>query len=273
MSGGAICRPALEPVSPPPPRDGKGLGFIAALLALILHGLALASALVLLPEAVTYGEVPIYEVELVSLGPGEGDGHEHGVPAVVARVASVQPKRREPAAVRQTLRPKRPVPFRAAESAPAPAPVTVPDPNASDVVADTPAPSETFAAVPADGEAPGSVVAERHPAGLSRGEAQGLGHDGYGLGQVERAPRLLRKVEPKYPLTARRRQITGKVLVKFLVDQEGRVRHLDVVESRPEGVFDQAAVEAVSVWEFAPGVLRGRNVSVWMLLPISFTLR
>ncbi|MES9995890.1 TonB family protein [Desulfovibrio aminophilus] len=271
MSGGAICRPALEPVSPPLPRGGKGLGFIAALLALILHGLALVSALLFLPNALEYDEVPAYEVELVSFGPGEGDGHEHGASAIAARVASIQPKRREPVAVHQTVRPAKSVPPRVTESAPAP--VTVPDPKASDVGADTPAPSETFAAAPADAEEPGSVMAETHPAGLPRGEAQGLGHGGYGLGQVERAPRLLRKVEPKYPLTARKRQVTGKVLVKFLVDPEGRVRHLDVVESRPEGVFDQAAVEAVSAWEFTPGVLRGRSVSVWMLLPISFTLQ
>ena len=75
--------------------------------------------------------------------------------------------------------------------------------------------------------------------GLPHGQGQGLGLglDGYGLGQEERAPRLLRKVEPKYPLAARRRQVTGKALVKFLVDPEGRVRRLDVVESRPRGAI------------------------------------
>ncbi|WP_449241918.1 energy transducer TonB [Desulfovibrio sp.] len=257
---------------------GGGIGLAAALLALLLHGLVLAGALAFVPDAVEYADFPAYEVDLVSLVQGGGSGHEDGVPAVAARVASALPKQREPVPVRQDPRPAKSVPPRAAEPAPAPAPVAVPDPGApasTDAVEDVPAPSAPPAAAPAGGEAPGPVAAQTHPAGLPHGQGQGLGPglDGYGLGQVERAPRLLRKVEPKYPLAARRRQVTGKVLVKFLVDPEGRVRHLDVVESRPRGVFDQAAVEAVSAWEFSPGVLRGRNVSVWMLLPISFTLQ
>ncbi|NWG47473.1 MAG: energy transducer TonB [Alphaproteobacteria bacterium] len=57
---------------------------------------------------------------------------------------------------------------------------------------------------------------------------------------------------PVYPRGAERRGIEGYVVVKFTVTPEGQVADINVVESSPEGVFDEAAVQAVEKWTFEP---------------------
>lgn len=268
---GSGMLPGLDGMGAVLPRRGGRLGFAAILLALGLHGAALASALVLLPGAVEFDGFLAYEVDLVSLGPGSGSGHEEGAPAAACGVASPLPRQE------QAMKPERPAPR---SSTPPRARLKSAAPQQAAAPA-APESSAFGAAAPVSAAGDGQNAAGEdtrhevagHPSGLPQGQGQGLGHGGYSLGQVERPPRLLRKVEPRYPMAARKRHVTGKVLVKFLVDPAGHVRLPQVVEAQPEGVFEPAVIQAVSAWEFSPGILEGRAVSVWMLLPISFTLR
>nr|WP_284710904.1 energy transducer TonB [Desulfovibrio aminophilus] len=127
-----------------------------------------------------------------------------------------------------------------------------------------------------DSASPAEVRETPAPAGAhgpSGGQGTGSGREGYGPGQVDRPPRLLRRIDPRYPEAARRQGVHGKVVLKFLVGADGRVRDIEVVEAEPPGAFEQAAVEAVSRWEFSPAMLRGRPVAVWMRVPVSFRLR
>lgn len=277
-----VLFPELEGLELPTPRRRRWPGLVPLLLAFGLHGLALAAGLVLAPGAAQITDFPVYEVDLVAFGPGSGTGHEEGAPADAVPVASPLPKRVEAAPApkpRHHEAKPRPVKSAPVESR-AQAPVAIPDPAASAVATAAPAPGEASsasAAAQAEGrsaeggdEAQGAVGG--HRAGLPQGQGQGLGQGGYGVGQVERPPHLVRKVEPRYPLSARQRQVSGKVLVRFLVDPKGHVSEVSVVEAHPEGWFEQSAIQAVSRWEFTPGVLHGRAVSVWMLLPITFTL-
>lgn len=272
MSGQAVLLPGLCAPDLALPGRRKGLGWLCAAVALGLHGLALAGTLILAQDSADYANFPAYEVELVSFGQGQGTGHEEGAPAAQARVASVLPKRVEAPAAQTVAKPA----ARPAPAKPAPAPAAVPDPAAWEEAAPPAAEAPDGGQ---GGTAPGQGAAEAagdpggHVEGLPQGQGQGLGQGGYGVGQVERPPRLLRKVEPRYPLSARQREISGKVLVKFLVDHTGHVCHVSVVESQPEGYFEQSAIQAVSRWQFSPGVLHGRAVSVWMLLPITFALK
>jgi len=93
-----------------------------------------------------------------------------------------------------------------------------------------------------------------------------------GIREVQHPPRLVRKVEPAYPRTARRRGITGTVRIKFLVDKGGRVTKASVVGASPPGIFEKDALRAVRQWRFKPGVHRGRPVSVWAVQIIHFKL-
>jgi|GEM_PF-6502183 len=64
---------------------------------------------------------------------------------------------------------------------------------------------------------------------------------------------LIQRVEPDFPGNARRRGTDGKVELEFLVDADGRVRDINVVEESPQGWrFGQAATEAIAQWRFEP---------------------
>jgi protein TonB len=58
---------------------------------------------------------------------------------------------------------------------------------------------------------------------------------------------------PEYPKGAEKRGIEGSVTLKFNVDASGNVVAPQVVDATPPGVFDAAAIEALTKWKYAPG--------------------
>ena len=56
--------------------------------------------------------------------------------------------------------------------------------------------------------------------------------------------------EPTYPRQAQERGIEGSVTVEFTVDPSGATQNVHVVSSQPAGVFDMAAVSALSRWRY-----------------------
>lgn len=103
-------------------------------------------------------------------------------------------------------------------------------------------------------------------------DSLGIFGTGYEIGNVDAPPRLIRKLDPVYPYSARRRKITGTVTVRFLVDVDGYVQHLAIQEATPPGVFDEPVRAAVAKWRFTPGKIGDRAVATWMVLPLSFDL-
>jgi protein TonB len=65
---------------------------------------------------------------------------------------------------------------------------------------------------------------------------------------------LVDRVEPKFPTQAIREDInSGSVTVKFTVQTDGSVSNPTVIDAKPRrGVFDDAALRAVSKWKFKP---------------------
>jgi len=55
-----------------------------------------------------------------------------------------------------------------------------------------------------------------------------------------------------YPPEAREAGVEGYVVVRYDVDGEGRVINASVVEATPRGVFEEAALAAVTRWRFRP---------------------
>ncbi len=70
----------------------------------------------------------------------------------------------------------------------------------------------------------------------------------------------LSRQPPEYPYKAARRGIEGWVRVAFVVNETGHVENVEVIESDPPGVFDNAAIRAVSRWRFKPRVIDGHAV-------------
>ena len=77
-------------------------------------------------------------------------------------------------------------------------------------------------------------------------------------GVSEIAP--LVRVSPIYPARAERRGIEGWVKVSFTIAEDGTVADAQVVDAEPAGVFDRAALSAISKWRYQPQVLDGQTI-------------
>jgi len=93
----------------------------------------------------------------------------------------------------------------------------------------------------------------------------------YSLNQLDLAPVPIYQVAPQYPFEMREKGVTGVVVVAFIVDADGTVGNVHVMNSTRHE-FDAAAVEAVSQWRFRPGQKQGHKARAQMKIPITFSL-
>ena len=91
-------------------------------------------------------------------------------------------------------------------------------------------------------------------------------------GMAAHYPRLepAQRVAPGYPELAREKRVQGKVVLRALVCEHGRVVKAYPLESIP--LLDDAAMEALRQWSFQPAVLDGQPVAAWTDVPMQFTL-
>ena len=82
----------------------------------------------------------------------------------------------------------------------------------------------------------------------------------------------LRAAPPDYPQNAMEQRISGTVTLEYTVDVHGETRDVHVVEATPPGVFDQAAINAVRHWRYAPVVVNGSAVEVPTRTRVRFEL-
>jgi TonB family protein len=75
--------------------------------------------------------------------------------------------------------------------------------------------------------------------------------------------------EPIYPAQAQQRGIEGRVTVSFTVNPFGDTQDVRVTEAQPRGVFDMAAVSAVSRWRYPAD---GAREPVSMTETLDFTI-
>ena len=94
----------------------------------------------------------------------------------------------------------------------------------------------------------------------------------YGVGEVDEPPKQIRHVRPRYPSAAERKHIQGLVNIAFTVDAQGRVGKLEVLDSQPPGIFDEAAIASARRWRFVPGKVEGKPVNTRCSIAIRFRL-
>ncbi len=105
-------------------------------------------------------------------------------------------------------------------------------------------------------------------------EGRGRGSPGQPSGETREAFPVYRKnIPPKYPRLARRRGYQGTVLLDVMVDRTGKVSDLRIVRSSGYTILDRAAMESVKKWVFEPGMKEGRQVDMWVRVPIRFQLK
>jgi TonB family protein len=88
------------------------------------------------------------------------------------------------------------------------------------------------------------------------------------------APSLkrLRAPPPDYPVSALTQRLAGSVTLEFTVNTSGEPSDIHVVEATPPGVFDQAAINAVRHWRYAPLLVDGALVEVPVRTRMRFEL-
>lgn len=89
---------------------------------------------------------------------------------------------------------------------------------------------------------------------------------------VDAALTPVERVTPQYPRIAAEQQLEGRVVMELTIAADGRVEDVSVVESQPEGVFDEAAMAAMEQWRFAPPVLKDGATTVTALQTLLFEL-
>jgi TonB family protein len=83
---------------------------------------------------------------------------------------------------------------------------------------------------------------------------------------------LLKSVRPVYPFTAQGRKLEGWVDVEFTVSEAGKVKDVVVRAASTPGVFEDAALKAVSKWRYQPILRDARPAPVRTQIRIRFTL-
>ena len=67
---------------------------------------------------------------------------------------------------------------------------------------------------------------------------------------------------PYYPRKALRLGDEGYVHIQFDIAKDGTVLDPYVIESRPPGVFERAAIKAVRKWVYEAPIFNGQNVNI-----------
>lgn len=101
------------------------------------------------------------------------------------------------------------------------------------------------------------------------------GMESFNLEGLTSAPEPLdtaRNRRPNYPDASRRRGEQGVVRVELVVDAEGRVANVRVIETSGFSALDAAALEAVREWRFRPGRRGGLPVTSNITTSVHFRL-
>ena len=83
---------------------------------------------------------------------------------------------------------------------------------------------------------------------------------------------VLKSVQPVYPMKAVKNKIEGWVDVEFTVTEAGKVGDVSVRAASVPGVFEDAAVKAVSQWRYKPQLRDAKAVPVRSQIRVRFTL-
>lgn len=89
--------------------------------------------------------------------------------------------------------------------------------------------------------------------------------------EVTTRARVLGKPEPLYTEEARRKQVTGTVVLSAIFAMDGKVKAIRALKSLPNGLTESAIAAARQI-RFVPAIKDGKPVSMFMHLEYNFNL-
>jgi periplasmic protein TonB len=78
---------------------------------------------------------------------------------------------------------------------------------------------------------------------------------------------------PVYPRVALKRRQQGEVLLKALVNENGKTENIKLIKSSGYAALDDSALRAVSGWEFEAARSNGNSIRAWIKVPVEFYIR
>ena len=75
-----------------------------------------------------------------------------------------------------------------------------------------------------------------------------------------------------YPNSLLRQRVEGTVMLKVLVDREGKPAKIELQKSSGNRELDRSALSQVTRWKFKPAVKDGKEVEVWAIVPVNFSI-
>ncbi len=89
---------------------------------------------------------------------------------------------------------------------------------------------------------------------------------------VEKEPQFINQVKPVYPEIARKAGIEGRVVLRVLIDKDGKPQKAQILKNPGTDIFDEAAIASVMQSSYSPAIQNGKPVKCWLTVPIKFTL-
>jgi TonB family protein len=108
--------------------------------------------------------------------------------------------------------------------------------------------------------------------GVGPGSGGGTGGGPYRPGSGIDPPRILREVKADYTEEARRRALSGEVVLEIVVRSDGSVGDVKLLQGLGSGL-DERAMQAVRQWRWAPAQKQGTPVDVLVEVAVEFKLR
>jgi protein TonB len=85
-------------------------------------------------------------------------------------------------------------------------------------------------------------------------------------------PTATYKAPIEYPSAALENGIEGYVVMHLLIGKDGSIELAKVLESEPEGIFEDSVLGHIQDWRFAPAKYKGESVAVWVKQKVRFNL-
>jgi protein TonB len=90
------------------------------------------------------------------------------------------------------------------------------------------------------------------------------------LGGQLKAPALIHRVNPEFPLLAQQARVSALLILEATVGPDGRVQQVVVLRGQP--LFDEAAIAAVKQWRYRPLLLNGVPTPFILTVTLKFSI-
>ncbi len=93
------------------------------------------------------------------------------------------------------------------------------------------------------------------------------------IGGTIQASKIITKVQPIYPESARSAGVQGTVVLHAIISKDGKPLSLRVMNAQVDPDLARSAVEAVSQWRYTPTLLNGEPIEIETTIDVNYSLQ